>query len=263
MHRHSSAASLAGGTAPNEDCYLVSGRWAVVLDGVTRYPDDGCVHDVPWFVAALGGALALELDDTGRDLRSALAEAIRTVADRHRHTCDLSNPVSPAATVALARAAGRTVEWLVLGDCAVVWRERGGEPHVETDDRLSRLVDPPAAVDVGGIRRYAVDYIARVRNRPGGFWVASSDPAAADQARTGAIPASGLKAVGLFTDGLTRLVERYGRTWGGLLASAAADGVPSVLAELREAEIADPALLSRAKPHDDATGVILQQFGPS
>ncbi|GAB3649503.1 PP2C family serine/threonine-protein phosphatase [Glycomyces tarimensis] len=258
MPVETAAATLAGGPAPNEDCYLVSNSWALVLDGVTRYPDDGCVHDVPWYVAALASALAPRLSDERRPLRSALAAAIQAVAGRHRSTCDLANPVSPAATVALARVAGERFEWLVLGDCAVVWQRRGGDPHVLSDDRLARLANPPKAVDVGGIRRYPVDYLAEVRNRPGGFWVASTDPEAADEALAGAVPAGGLETAVLATDGLTRLTERYGRSWQDMLETARSLGVPRLLKQVREAERADPALHDRGKPHDDATGVLIR-----
>lgn len=253
-----SAATLAGGPAPNEDYHLVSQSWAVVLDGVTRYPDDGCVHDVPWYAASLGGALAGRLPDADRSLRSCLAGAIGAVADAHRATCDLANPVSPAATVALVRFAEGRLEWLVLGDCAVVWRAPERGPHVETDGRVAQLADPPAAVDVGGIKRYPVDYIARVRNRPGGFWVASAEPGAAEQARAGVVRTDGLEAVGLFTDGLTRLVEWYGRTWQEVLDTAAVHGVARLLALVREVENSDPGAHARAKRHDDATGVLLR-----
>lgn len=253
-----SAATLAGGPEPNEDYYLVSPSWALVLDGVTRYPEDGCVHDVPWYAAALGAALAERLPESDRSLRSCLADAIEAVTEAHRLSCDPANPVSPAATVAIVRFGGGRLEWLVLGDCAVVWRAPDREPHVESDDRLAHLADPPSAVDVGGIRRYPIDYIARVRNRPGGFWVASAEPEAAEQARAGTVPADGLEAVALFTDGLTRLVERYGRTWSEVLDAAAAHGVPRLLARVREAENNDPGAIARAKRHDDATGVLLQ-----
>ncbi|WP_100448859.1 protein phosphatase 2C domain-containing protein [Glycomyces xiaoerkulensis] len=258
MLAQTSAATLAGGSAPNEDFYLVSNSWAVVLDGVTRYPDDGCVHDVPWYVAALGGALAERLSQPDRGLRSCLADAIEAVADRHRATCDLANRLSPAATVAIARFADDRFEWLVLGDAAVVWQVPGRSPQVESDDRLGRLEDPPAPIDVGGIERYPTDYIARVRNRPGGFWVASTDPEASRQARAGVLPAGELETVGLFSDGLTRLVERYGRSWDDVLGTAAFDGVPGVLTQVREAENNDPEIRARAKRHDDATGVILR-----
>ncbi|THV42095.1 protein phosphatase 2C domain-containing protein [Glycomyces buryatensis] len=253
-----SAATQAGGSVPNEDYYLVAESWALVLDGVTRYPDDGCVHDVPWYVAALGAALAGRFTTGDQDLRSVLAEAIAVVATLHGDSCDLSNPVSPAATVAIVRARGGRFQWLVLGDCAIAWREPGSPPQVESDDRLARLTDPPAVVDVGGLRRYSVEYIDRVRNRPNGFWVASADPHAAREARTGDAPLADIDTACLFTDGLTRLAERYGRTWEQILDLAETEGIPALIEAVRREERDDPRLLRKAKRHDDATGVLLR-----
>lgn len=250
------AATAAGGAAANEDHLLVSGSWALVLDGVTRYPDDGCVHDVPWYVANLGAALAAELH-SGDDIREVLRAGIAAVADAHRRTCDLGNPVTPAATAAIVRFDGDRFEWLVLGDSAVVLDRAGREPRVESDDRLARLPDPPRAVPVGGLRRYPVDYLARVRNRPGGFWVAAADPDAADAARIGSEPLAGLETAALVTDGVTRLAERYGRTWTELLELAASGGPERLIAEVRAAERADRRFGPSAKRHDDATAVLL------
>ncbi|MCH7230562.1 protein phosphatase 2C domain-containing protein [Glycomyces sp. L485] len=250
------AATAAGGDHPNEDYFLASNSWAVVLDGVTRYPDDGCVHDVPWYVARLGAALASALA-TGPALREALARGIEVVADAHRATCDLENPVSPAATVAIARFAEDRFEWLVLGDCAIAWRRPGRPVEARSDDRLARLADPPRPIVVGGLRRYSIEYVARVRNRPGGFWVASTDPDAADQALTGTEPFAGLEAAALLSDGLTRLVERYGRTWTQLLDLGLSQGPASLIATVRAAERSDRRFGDLAKRHDDATAVLL------
>lgn len=257
MFAQVSAATLAGGENPNEDYFLVSNSCALVLDGVTRYPDDGCVHDVPWFVASLGSVVARHLDDDTLSLRAALARGIEMVAQKHEATCEVSNPVSPAATVAMVRYRGDLVEWLVLGDCAVAWTQSGTATASRSDERLAQLVDPPPPEMVGGVRRYGIDYLREVRNQPGGFWVASSDVRAADQAYVGAFSASEAETVGLFSDGLTRLVERYGRSWDDLMGSVAKQGLWELLMLLRDTESTDPGLAHRAKRHDDATGVML------
>ena len=251
-----SAATAAGGASANEDHLLVSQEWALVLDGVTRYPDDGCVHDVPWYVASLGAALAAELA-SGAEVREALRHGIAAVTERHRRTCDVANPVTPAATVAIARFGGAAFEWLVLGDSAVVLDRVGADPRVESDDRLARLPDPPRAEVVGAVRRYPVDYIAKTRNRPGGFWVAAADPDAADEALTGREPIDQLETAALVTDGVTRLSERYGRGWAELLDLAASGGAQRLISEVRRAERADRRFGPRAKRHDDATAVLI------
>ena len=93
-------------------------RAKVVLDGVTPPPDNGaCVHSVPWFTARLGGALLeLTVARRGSALAQCLAEAISRTAQAHRATCDLSHPLTPQATVVVARWDEAEVEYLVLSD---------------------------------------------------------------------------------------------------------------------------------------------------
>ncbi len=257
MQTRIAAVTAPGGEAPNEDYYLASDAWWVVLDGITRYPDDGCVHDVPWYVRRLGAAIASRIEDGDLGLRAVLKQAIGVVADHHRDTCDLANPVTPGATVAIARLAGERIEWLVLGDSAVAWRSGDGRTHAWTDERLSRLASPPRAEDVGGIRRLPIRYIAEVRNRPEGFWVASSEPEAAEAAFSGSIDTVEAEELMLCTDGITRLVERFGHQWGRLFRVASEAGVSALVSLVREEEREAPATQSGGKPHDDATALFI------
>jgi hypothetical protein len=245
------AASCPGGAAPNEDFHLVGDGWALVLDGITRYPDDGCVHDVPWYVRLLGEAMAARIG--AADLRWALARAIEAVNSLHADSCDLASSVTPGATVAVVRRVEDRIEWLVLGDCAIAARDRDGGVVVESDGRLAALPGV-AAVDVAGVRRWPVEYVAEVRNREGGYWVAASDPGAAEEALTGSWPVERIGEVLLCTDGLTRLVERYGYEWPALF-EADVDGLIDLV---RELEAADLRFGPLSKRHDDATGVLLR-----
>jgi hypothetical protein len=256
MRLHVSAASVPGGSAPNEDHYLVSDHWALVLDGITRYPDDGCAHDVPWYVARLGAAIAARIADLDVPLGTVLADAIASVNLLH-DTCDLMNPVSPGATVGVVRWAGGAIEWTLLGDCSIAWRGHAGALEVRSDPRLADLLDPPAAAQVGGLWRFPVDYVARVRNRDGGFWVASTDPGAAAMAYSGSVPTGEVDEMLLCTDGLTRLTERYGHAWPDLFDRVATDGVDGLIRLVREH--GDRASVrAGTKRHDDATGVHLR-----
>ncbi|GAB3992158.1 hypothetical protein GCM10029992_66770 [Glycomyces albus] len=87
--------------------------------------------------------------------------------------------------------------------------------------------------------------------------MAAADPDAADAARVGSEPIAGLATAALVTDGITRLVERYGRNWTELLGLAASGGAERLIAEVREAERADVRFGPDAKRHDDATAVLL------
>lgn len=242
----------------NDDFLLVSGRWAVVLDGVSSYPvpDVGCQHTVPWFVNRLGLHLGYGLATAGESaLSDLLADAIMRTAAEHGAACDLRHPLTPAATVAIVRLTGGQVEWLVLGDATVAWTLADGSTGSVTDDRADHL--PNAPVIVADVRRYDPDFVARVRNQPGGFWVAAADAAAAYQSLTGVLPRREVQRVGLMSDGITRLVERYGWTWADVFAHVDQHGPRSLVEAVRTAETDDPDPSRwRGKPHDDATAVI-------
>ncbi|MDN3239729.1 protein phosphatase 2C domain-containing protein [Glycomyces tritici] len=249
-----SAVSLPGGSAPNEDAYLVADRWALVLDGITRYPDDGCVHDVPWYVARLGREIKHRIGSMQAGLPAILDDSIRGVSGEHHATCDLSNPVTPGSTVGLIRREADRISWLLLGDCTLAWRDRDGRVECRSDDRLARLAGAPVA-SVGGVRRWPVAYVATVRNRDGGYWVADADSRAAAQALTGSIELDGLSELLLCTDGITRLVDRYGYDWPELFERVAVDGVEGLAGLVREHERGDARFHPESKRHDDATAV--------
>lgn len=239
--------SFATASAPghrNEDLIVASEDFLIVLDGVTSPPHvpTGCIHDPVWLVRTLGSALTDQL--SRRDvpgLTDVLAEAITAVCDRHESTCDLSHPDSPSSTVVLLRERADHLDYLVLCDSTLIFLDTAGEiDRVVMDDRTS-------AMHV--LTRQAV---AEKRNRDGGFWVASTDPAAAGQAFTGSIPRARIGSVFACTDGVSRLVHHFGYTWRQVIDIAAGASVRDVLRAVRRAEAMGPPP-GVSKQHDDAT----------
>ncbi|MEV5411015.1 protein phosphatase 2C domain-containing protein [Thermopolyspora sp. NPDC052614] len=232
----------------NEDFVVAGPSWVVVLDGATARADvdSGCRHDVSWLVGQLGSALARQLVTRAEEsLPTLLAAAIRGTMAAHGDVCDLGNPDSPSSTVAVLRERAGLVEYLVLCDSSVVLRGVDGTLAVVHDDRVDRLP---------GGRPYSVELVRSSRNRVGGFWVASTCPEAAGEALTGAVPAGAVDGVLMVTDGVSRLVEWYGRTWEEVVATAAKDGPGRLVEQVREAET-EHGPRGGAKRHDDATAV--------
>jgi len=100
----------------------------------------------------------------------------------------------------------------------------------------------------------------RHRNHPDGFWVASTDPAAAQHALTDIVPREGLRRAAVLSDGATRLVDRFGLLeWPSFLHVLAEQGPDAILAQVRAAEASDPdgQRWPRGKRHDDATAAYL------
>jgi hypothetical protein len=226
----------------NEDFVLASERFVIVLDGATDSGlPNGCAHDVAWLAGRLGGQLAAVLI-ARPDL--ALREVVRQgiVNTRALHPqCDLANPSSPSSTVAIVREHGGVLDCLALADSPVVVETRGGGIIEVIDDRTAHL---PA---------YDRDSLTRLRNTDEGFWVAGTRPEAADRAVIASVPVADVRRFALVTDGVSRLVERYGWSWLQLLDALEAQGPASAVHAVREAEIATGTGTFRGKRHDDVT----------
>jgi hypothetical protein len=267
-----SHASRAGPGRVNEDLAASGPGWALVLDGATPVPGaaTGCRHDVPWLVRRLAAALATRLTlaagppghpgpeghpgapghpgSRGDDaLAELLADAIGEVRDAHAGTCDLGNPDTPSSTAAIARVRAGALEYLVLCDSPIVIGQAGGGITLIEDDRLARLP---------GGRPYPADLVRGHRNQPGGFWMASTSPAAAFEAVRGQAALATVTDVAMLSDGVTRLAEWYGYSWPWILACLRGRGPGALIDRVREAERAYPH--PRYKRHDDATAVHLR-----
>jgi hypothetical protein len=180
-------------------------------------------------------------------LADILAVAIKDTASVHASTCDLANPDSPSSTVSIIRVRGDGLEYLTLGDSPIVIWHRDETFTPIADDRTSHLP---------GGRPYTIELVRAHRNKTGGFWVASTNPEAAYQAISGSVPLDQVAEAGLFTDGITRLLDWYGYTWPVIFTSLRSEGSASLVALVRTAEREQPH--PHAKQHDDATAVYVR-----
>jgi len=239
-----SYASVPAPGAINEDVVVAGGDYVAVLDGATAMPGvaTGCRHDVAWFVGRLGGQLGMRLAVSDASLQTLLAEAIGATMAMHASTCDLSNPDSPSATASILRCRDDALDYLVLADSPILLDN--GSVQAITDDRIDRLPD------------YSIAGVSRLRNTDAGFWVASTVPAAAERAVTGSMPVTSVRRAAIFSDGASRLVERFDElSWTQLLDLLERDGPLGLIARTRAAEAG--AIPARGKRYDDATAVLL------
>ncbi|WP_405575176.1 integrase [Streptomyces sp. NBC_01167] len=216
-----------------------------------------------WYAGCLGGSLlgllSLKRD---RSLAALLAEAIEQVTDHHRDSCDVTDPISPSATVAVLRLSGGIVEHLVLGDALLVLDRAQGEPLVVSDPRevlISQEFEPAleAAADSNEYQRLLRDLRAH-RNRPGGFWVAKDDPRAADEAITGSCPTAELTGAALLSNGAGRIVDRFRLAdWPEVLALLESCGPADIIRRVRQQEA------RHSLAADDATIAYCTELGGS
>ncbi|HEY0803428.1 MAG TPA: hypothetical protein VGD84_00115, partial [Pseudonocardiaceae bacterium] len=200
------------------------------------------------------------------DLRSVLAAAITDLVTDF----GLARGASPSSTVALVRWTPDRVDGLVLADSPVIaFTDRG--PSVLADDRIAGLLPGGYRQRLASGGGYGPDHVAavrtagattsRLRNVPGGFWVAEADPAVAAEARVTNWPRHELNAVLLASDGVSCGVDDYHLfEWPEVLALARDHGPAAVLAQVRDAERADPdgVRWPRPKRHDDQALVLVR-----
>jgi hypothetical protein len=253
----------------NEDFVGAVPGAVVLLDGAgIPGAESVCAHGVAWFVRRLGGVLLSSLSRAdGRALTDLLADAIIAVGDDHRDTCDLADPNSPQATVAMIRVDGDRLDYLLLADCFLVLDRVGKAPQILTDERevaTRRACSAPLDVLAPGSPEYDRAYAACVesfrarRNRAGGYWVAKEDPRAAAEALTGSHPIREIDGVALLSNGASRVVDHYSRTdWPGALRLLETEGAAGLIHRLRRAES------ESAADADDATVAYCTNLEPT
>jgi hypothetical protein len=252
---------------PNEDFVTATPDAVVLLDGAGTPigSESGCVHGVAWFVRRLGSALlASMMRDDDPDLRECLAASIADIHSLHADTCDLAHPGSPSATVVAVKVQQDVLDYLVLADSVLVL-DLSTELRIVTNDNEAQIgrqfraqMDawPNGTPEHENEHREYVENLRAHRNRPGGFWVASTDPEAAWQTLTGSVPREHVNAAAALSDGASRLVDRFGlATWEDVLKILDGQGPRELLRQVREAENSDPrgSRWPRGKAHDDAT----------
>jgi len=254
-------ASLAGTPdKDSEDRALTTSDLPVVLDGATARTETGCVHGIAWYARKLGAAIIELASVEGRDMCEVLADAILMVDGQHLE-CDLTHPGTPSAGVAILRADG---SYLVLGDVAIAAQTSDGV-LVVVDDRVSKTAAAERAeVDrhlIGSPEKAAALIPMKVaelaaRNVPGGYWIAATDPAAAEHALVGRIDLQPGAPIAVLSDGAARAVDFDLMTWAELL-STAVRGPVEIISMVRNAEALDPLgqRWPRNKASDDATVV--------
>lgn len=241
----------------NEDVVAVGASSVMLVDGAGIPGGElTCRHGVAWYARELASVLSAGVEGPAR-LTDALADAITHVTRLHRATCDVRDPRSPSAAVAVVRLRGDRLEHLVLGDATVVVGRRSPSGPLVVADRREVVIASAAKAALATAstpleRQALLDGLRARRNALGGFWVAKDDPAAAAEALTGSTALDEVSEVAVLSNGASRLVDTLGRTdWPGLLGLLRREGPDALIGLVRTAEEED------ALATDDATATLL------
>jgi hypothetical protein len=197
-----------------------------------------------------------------------LAIAIERLREDHGGQCDLDNPATPAASIALVRLKQGSLEYLLLCDCILVVDD-GSTARVLTDQRFERAIavirdeslaspTPFDSAEHVAMRQAANRRKQLLTNTPDGYWIAAATPEAARHAVTGVIDVgpSHVRSVALLTDGAARIVDPFALiSWRELMDLLTHQGPEALIRAVRTAEQRDAggSRHPRFKKHDDAT----------
>lgn len=247
------------------DRVAVTGNAVVVLDGASAI--EPAVVPPGVYADHLGAAIATALAaGPGAALTEVLAEAIKAAAAK----LGLAGDACPSSTVAMARVAGSRADLLVLGDSFIFYDTGTGTgTGMLTDNRLAALCQPErrryrerlaAGNGYDSTHRELLRALQREqrqhRNRPGGYWIAEADPAAARHALTLSVPVTAMGWAVLATDGTVNTARHLGLDDWPALAPADPGSLARFLARCHDwEEYDDPGgrEYPRAKRHDDKT----------
>jgi hypothetical protein len=244
------------------DRIVVTGTAVIVLDGASAFEPAGVPPGE--YASRLGAAIAAALAVAPEaPLPSVLGEAITATAAELGLAGDAG---CPSSTVAMARLADGALDLLALGDSYIFYGTGPGTGTL-TDDRLAGLHLPQqrqyrerlaAGGGYGDAHRDLLRALQRGqrlrRNRPGGYWIAAADPAAASHALALTLPATAETWAVLATDGVVNTARHLGLDdWPALARSG-----PAALARLlrhcqdwEQHTDPDGRRFPRSKRHDD------------
>lgn len=271
--------SLGAGAA-NEDRAGGRNALAWVIDGATDVVDTPLTaggSDAAWLAQTLDDELCRRADGHGGSLDNLIgaltdAAALRFAAVATR--APVGRGEHPSAAGIICHHAGDRLDYVSLGDCALIAGVPGEPPLCHgiglagagdaalaaAIDRFNSGRDKPSAA---AARRHiwpAVRAKRAAMNTAGGYGILSITPPPASFIARGSLSIPPGIRVLLMTDGLARLVDVFARyTPAAMFEAACRHGLASLAAELRRIEDADPecGTYPRAKPSDDATGLLL------
>jgi len=243
------------------DRVVITPGAVIVLDGASSF-GPAAVSPAA-YASRLGTEIASATDACpGGPLPQILATAITATAT----ALNLPDDDGPSSTVAIARVNDDTADLLVLGDSYIAYRA-DSTTTVLTDDRLDHLALPQARLyrerladgsgygpaHTGTLRELQAGQRAR-RNVPGGYWIASANPEAAEHAITLTLPLTSLEWIVLATDGTADTARHLGLDDWNAIGYSDQAGLSALLQHCHQwEERVDPhgRQFPRAKRHDD------------
>jgi serine/threonine protein phosphatase PrpC len=260
---------------PNEDSFGQGEHAALVMDGATMLGEKLMPgpSDAAW-IAQFGARRLmahLQGQEPKKALRSALADAEKSFEALRRRGMEEQWQI-PCASLMLAAAHEKGLEFLWLGDCGAMLSQ-DGDTLLVGESMEQRAQESASAARLGreknllpALALSRPEFLvhlraARARVNKGGRFLFSPDRHAAAHAQRKLVKAEAGALLLLASDGFLALAVNYGAyDLAGLIAAAKDKGLAAIGEELRAIENEDEggAKFARFKKSDDATALLLE-----
>lgn len=212
---------------PNEDKINIIDGVAWVLDGATGITGKRITEketDALWYVEKINNYLIKNINSS-KSLKDIMKSAIREVKESYI-TYDgyknLDEVDYPCAAIALVRFNNKELEYYVMGDCTLIYKEKDEKAVEIVDKRIIELeerilnsmvkVSKEKEVSILEARKYCDNEVLDVRkmkNKSNGYWILELNEEAIDNGLYGKIAISKEVSISLTSDGFSQYYDTF------------------------------------------------------
>lgn len=212
---------------PNEDKITIIDGAAWVLDGATGITGKRITEeetDALWYVEKINDYLINNIN-TSKSLKDIMKFAIREVKENYatyEGYKNLDEVDYPCAAIALVRFDNTELEYYVIGDCTLIYKEKDEKAVEIVDKRIIELeekilnsmvkVSKEKEISILEARKYCDNEVLDVRkmkNRSNGYWILELNEEAIDNGLYGKIDISKELFISLTSDGFSQYYDTF------------------------------------------------------
>ena len=215
------------GSKPNEDKITILDGAAWVLDGATGITGKRITEketDALWYVEKINSYLIDNITSTLsiKDIINSAIKFTREEYSKYKGYESLEEVDYPCAAIALVRFNKEEVEYFVLGDCTLIYKEKNQNPKEIVDKRLIELeeqilssmvkVANEKKITVLEARKYCNNEVLKVRkmkNNHKGYWILELNEEAIEHGIYGKIPRKNEIDICLTSDGFSQYYDTF------------------------------------------------------
>lgn len=212
---------------PNEDKITLIDGAAWVLDGATGLTGKRITEketDALWYVEELDNYLRKHIN-TSKDIKEIIKNAVKEVKEKYSKYdgfMDLEEIDYPCAALALVRFNSKELEYFVIGDCTLIYKEKDEKTVEIVDKRIIELeekilssmvkVANKNGISVLEARRYCnndVFSLRKMKNKNNGYWILELNEDAIDNGLYGKRAISKELSISLTSDGFSQYYDTF------------------------------------------------------